>query len=54
MVLCLVDSATTHTILNNKKYFSQMMMLKASVSTILGRAIYCCMWGTELEIIEAL
>ena len=36
--LCLSDSATTHTILTNKKYFSKLTMLKGKVNTILGSA----------------
>ncbi|KAB2076703.1 hypothetical protein ERO13_A06G052350v2, partial [Gossypium hirsutum] len=34
--LCLANSATTHTILKNKKYFSHLTMQKASISTIFG------------------
>ena len=34
--LCLADSATTHTILKSKKYFSTLTMLEANVNTISG------------------
>lgn len=34
--LCLVDSATTNTILRNDKYFSSLVMQKANVQTISG------------------
>ena len=34
--LCLVDSATTHTILKNSKFFLNLQMAKANVSTIFG------------------
>ena len=34
--ICLVDSATTHTILKNKKYFSSITMEGANVKTISG------------------
>ena len=33
---CLADSATTHTILKDKKYFQQLILSKAKVNTILG------------------
>ena len=36
--ICLVDSATTHTILKNKKYFCHLVMQDANVSTISGSA----------------
>lgn len=61
--LCLVDSATTHTILKDKKYFSQLVMKEISVSTISGstriiegsgRANVLLPGGTKLEIIDAL
>ena len=32
--LCLVDSATTHTILKDKKYFQNLTLIKAKVNTI--------------------
>ena len=34
--LCLVDSATTHTILKNKKNFSELTFILQKVSTIVG------------------
>ena len=34
--VCLLDSATTHTILKEKKYFSNLVMKMAYVNTILG------------------
>ena len=34
--LCLGDSATTHTILKSKRYFSHLTMKETSVSTISG------------------
>ena len=34
--MCLLDSATTHTILREKKYFSHLVMKKAYVNTISG------------------
>ena len=34
--LCLADSATTHTILKNQKYFSHLKLAKANVKTISG------------------
>ena len=34
--LCLADSATTHTILKNQKYFSHLILAKANVNTIYG------------------
>ncbi|KAI3448560.1 hypothetical protein Pfo_005225 [Paulownia fortunei] len=36
--LCIADSATTHTILKDKKYFSQLILVEANVSTISGVA----------------
>ena len=36
--LCLTDSATTHTILKDKKYFSQLILVEANVNTISGPA----------------
>ena len=32
--ICLADSATTHTILRNQKYFLNLTLLMASVNTI--------------------
>ncbi|BBG94747.1 Disease resistance protein CC-NBS-LRR class family [Prunus dulcis] len=36
--ICLADSATTHTILRDRKYFSKLMLTKAKVTTISGPA----------------
>ena len=36
--ICLADSATTHTILRNQKYFLNLTLLKANVNTISGPA----------------
>ena len=36
--LCLADSATTHTILKDKEYFSHLILAKANVNTISGIA----------------
>ena len=33
---CLVDSATSHTILKDKKYFQNLKLCKANVNTISG------------------
>ncbi len=33
---CLADSATTHTIFKDKKYFQQLSLSKAYVNTISG------------------
>ena len=33
---CLADSAITHTILKDKKYFQSLILCKANVNTILG------------------
>ncbi|TYI50991.1 hypothetical protein E1A91_D12G142800v1, partial [Gossypium mustelinum] len=61
--LCLVNNATTHTILKNKKYFSRLTMQKASVSTISGstkiiegsgRANILLFRGTKFQINDAL
>ena len=35
---CLVDSATTHTILKNKEYFTQLTVYEGNVNTISGVA----------------
>lgn len=60
---CLVDSATTHTILKNKRYFSHLKMNETSVSTIAGttkiiqgsgRANILLPMGTKFEIFDAL
>ncbi|GAV73315.1 hypothetical protein CFOL_v3_16801, partial [Cephalotus follicularis] len=34
--ICIADSATTHTILQNEKYFSHLTIAKANVGTISG------------------
>ena len=36
--MCLLDSATTHTILKDQKYFSHLKMREINVSTINGSA----------------
>ena len=36
--ICLADSATTHTILRNQKYFSHITLVEANVNTISGHA----------------
>ncbi|KAL0551518.1 hypothetical protein IC582_010607 [Cucumis melo] len=61
--LCLADSATTHTILKSKKYFSTLTMLEANVNTIsgstnliegFGRANLILPRGTKFTISNAL
>lgn len=61
--VCLADSATTHTILKNKRYFSHLTMKNISVSTISGstkiiegsgRVRILMPMGTKLEIVDAL
>ena len=61
--ICLVDSATTHTILKDKEYFSSLTLLEAKVNTISGsvnliegsgRATILLASGTKLTINEAL
>ena len=60
---CLVDSGTTHTILKDREYFSQLTMFQANVNTISGTAKLiegsgkaCMMFpnGTKLIINNAL
>ena len=60
---CLVDSATTHTILRNKKYFTHLKLAKANVNTISDttnlidgsrRANILLPNGTKLQINDAL
>ncbi len=34
--MCLIDSATTHTILRDKKYFSHLTISSANLNTIAG------------------
>ena len=36
--ICLANSATTHTILRNQKYFLNLTLLKTNVNTISGPA----------------
>ena len=61
--MCLLDSATTHTILREKKYFSHLIMKRANVNTISGstkiiegsgRAALLLPGGTILAINNAL
>ena len=61
--VCLIDSATTHTILKNLTYFSYLKRQTTSVSTICGnakliegsgRAHIILSKGTKLVIEEAL
>ncbi|KAK8359548.1 hypothetical protein V6Z11_A04G103500 [Gossypium hirsutum] len=61
--MCLADSATTHTILKDKKYFSHLTMSNAHVNTISGslkliegsgRAIILLPKGTKFIIDDAL
>ena len=60
---CLADSATTHTILKDKKYFQSLILCKANVNTILGssnliegsgRVMIMLLKGTKLCIDDAL
>ena len=37
--ICLADSATTHTILRDQKYFSHIRFVEANVNTISGPAV---------------
>ncbi|KAB2089655.1 hypothetical protein ES319_A03G076200v1, partial [Gossypium barbadense] len=61
--MCLANSATTHTILKDKKYFSHLKMSNAHVNTISGsskliegsgRAIILLPKGTKFIIDDAL
>ena len=61
--VCLIDSASTHTILKDKKYFSHLVMREANVSTISGssnliegsgRATVLLHGGTRMHIDDAL
>ncbi|XP_070040385.1 uncharacterized protein [Nicotiana tomentosiformis] len=61
--ICLLDSATTHTILRDKRYFSYLVMKEANINTISGstkliegsgRANLLLLGGTNLAIDEAL
>ena len=60
---CLVDCATTHTILRDKKYFSNLTLVPFNVQTILGlvdlikgfeRASIVLPNGTKFQIDDAL
>jgi hypothetical protein len=60
---CLVDSATTHTILNDRKHFSSLVKRETTISTISGtskiiegsgRANILLYGGTKLHIENAL
>ena len=60
---CLVDCATTHTILCDKKYFSNLLLVKSNVNTILspvdliqgfGGATIILTSGTKIHINDAL
>ena len=60
---CLADCATTHTILCDKKYFSNISLVKSNVNTILGlvdliqgfgRATIILPKGTKIHINDAL
>ena len=60
---CLADSATTHTILKDKKYFQSLILCKVNFNTIStslnliessGRAIIMLPKGTKLCIDDAL
>ena len=60
---CLVDCATTHTILHDKKYFSNLTLVQSNVNTIsgpvdltngFGRATIILPSGTQFQIIDAL
>ena len=61
--VCLVDSATTHTILKDQKYFLKLTLVIANVYTISstsnmiegsGRANLILLCGTKLDIHDAL
>ena len=61
--LCLIDSATTHTVLRKEKYFSSLIMREANAQTISrsinliegsGRANILLPGGTKLYIDNAL
>ena len=61
--VCLADSATTHTILRNQKYFLNLTLLKANVNTIsgptdliegFGRAMILLPNNTKIYISDAL
>ena len=61
--ICLVDSATTHTILRDQKYFSHITLVEANVNTISGpaylidgsgRATIMLPWGIIFHINDVL
>ncbi|WP_439649177.1 hypothetical protein, partial [Dyella mobilis] len=61
--ICLADSASTHTILRDIKYFSNLKMFKAKVHTIYGvanlidgsgKADIILSGGTKIHISDAL
>ncbi|CAN1337690.1 hypothetical protein LINPERPRIM_LOCUS37706 [Linum perenne] len=61
--MCIIDSASTHTILKDKKYFTYLVMREANVSTIFGstnliegsrRANVFLHGGTKMHIEDAL
>ncbi|CAN1347025.1 hypothetical protein LINPERPRIM_LOCUS40963 [Linum perenne] len=61
--MCIIDSASTHTILKDKKYFSYLVMREANVSTIsgstnlikgFGRANVLLHGGTKMHIEDVL
>ena len=53
--LCLVDSATTHTILKDKKYFVHVKLVVANVTTEgYGKASVMLPGGTKIVIDDAL
>ncbi|GAV92723.1 hypothetical protein CFOL_v3_36101, partial [Cephalotus follicularis] len=61
--ICIADSATTHTILQNEKYFSHLTITKANVGTISGTSdiiegygivSFVLSNGTQMRITDAL
>ena len=59
---CLIDSGTTHTILRNSKYFTELIPIQANVKTIsgnpeitegAGKASIVLPMGTNLKISNA-
>jgi hypothetical protein len=62
-VCCLADNATTHTLLRDRKYFSNLILIHTSMETISGptnliegrgRAQIILSNGTKFTIVEAL
>ena len=60
---CIADCATTHTFLRDKKYFSNISLVKSNVNTILGlvdliqgsrRATILLPTGTKIHINDSL